>query len=56
MLDRLSFQGALELKTGLGKDGSRGRAFSSPEEEVEQDAGESNSPLGDEGRNIDLKA
>ncbi len=36
--------------------GSQGRAFSSPEEEAEPDADESNSPQGDEGRNLDLTA
>ncbi len=36
--------------------GGQGRAFSSPEEETEQDADELNSPPGDEGRNLDLRA
>ena len=36
--------------------GSQGRAFSSAEEETEEGADESDSPLGDEGRNIDLQA
>ncbi|HPD29544.1 MAG TPA: hypothetical protein PLL20_06085 [Phycisphaerae bacterium] len=35
--------------------GSQGRAFSSPEEQ-EQNADQSHSPQGDEGRNIDLQA
>ncbi len=45
-----------QVHTDAEGTGSQGRAFSSPEEEAEQEAGESNSPLGDEGRNIDLKA
>ena len=45
-----------QIHTDAEGTGSQGRAFSSPEEEVEQDAGEPDSPLGDEGRNIDLKA
>lgn len=36
--------------------GSQGRAFSSPEEETEQGGDESNPPLGDEGRHLDLQA
>jgi type IV secretory pathway TrbL component len=36
--------------------GSQGRAFNSPEEEVEQDADELPPPQGDEGRNLDLTA
>jgi hypothetical protein len=36
--------------------GSQGRDFSSPEEEAEQDADESTTPSGDEGRNLDLRA
>lgn len=35
--------------------GSQGRAFSEPEKQEEQDAAEA-TPLGDEGRNIDLQA